>query len=442
MKLLKGKKLLVVSSDGSDMTFVNAAKALGVYVICCDRYSDWDISPAKAAADEAWDMDYSDTEAVVARCRENHIDGVIAGYSEERVTAACRISNVLGTPFYATEDQIEITRNKKNFKSLCQKFGIVVPIEYCQKAAVDESVINRIAYPVIVKPSDNGGRKGISVCRNKEELESAMQFAVEQSKNKEIVVEQYLTGIELCAVYTIANGEISLSCLNDKYVSKEGEGASCLCDFVITPSKYYTSYLHEVDAKIKELLKSIGARNGVANFQFIVNEDGFHAFEMGFRVNGNDDYKVIRRYNDIDFSKMLISFSLTGDMGDDLSKDNPLFPEYSATLCLYLKEGTIGKVDYGSLDGVAGIHDISIRSRIGKQIIANGTTGQKAGMIKFSAKNLTEIAALTKQIKESVRILDMNGNDMILSMFDENRLFDGMIDGEGNGENLRCNSIL
>lgn len=61
---IRRKKLLIVSSDSSDESFVEAAKALGVYVVCCDKYSDYKVSPAKALADEAWDMDYSDTDAV------------------------------------------------------------------------------------------------------------------------------------------------------------------------------------------------------------------------------------------------------------------------------------------------------------------------------------------------------------------------------------------
>lgn len=91
MERLDGKKILVISSDSSDESFVEAAKALGAYVVCCDKYSDYRVSPAKALADEAWDMDYSDTDAVAKKSISVGIDGVIAGYSEDRVLAACRI---------------------------------------------------------------------------------------------------------------------------------------------------------------------------------------------------------------------------------------------------------------------------------------------------------------------------------------------------------------
>ena len=167
MKNLNGKKILIISSDSNDISFVKAAKELGVYTICCDRYTDWKKSPAKAYADESWNIDYSDIETVVKKCKERKIDGVIAGYSEERVLAACRIAKKIGTPFYTTEDQIEITRNKRRFKELCNQYNISTPKEFCKSLPMTEKEIEDIKYPVIVKPSDNGGRKGISVCKNR-----------------------------------------------------------------------------------------------------------------------------------------------------------------------------------------------------------------------------------------------------------------------------------
>ena len=239
MDNLTGKKLLVISSDSSDRSFVKAAKEMGIYVVCCDRYEDWNISPAKLMADEAWNIDYTDIDAVVKKCKEVGIDGVIAGYSEDRVTAACKIANRLGTPFYATEDQINFTRDKKKFKETCRNCGVNVPTDYCYTLPLTEEERCKIQYPVIIKPSDNGGRKGISVCMRENELDDAIEYAKVNSKNGQIVIEEYVIGTEMCAIYTISNGVASLSCLNDKYNSEEQDGFSRLCDLVLTPSKFY-----------------------------------------------------------------------------------------------------------------------------------------------------------------------------------------------------------
>ncbi len=422
MKQLTGRKLLVISSDSNDLVFVQAAKELGAYVVCCDRYENWDISPAKKVADEGWNMDYTDTEAVAERCRQSGIDGVIAGYGEDRVMAACRISNAIGKPFYATEEQIEITRNKRVFKDLCKKYGVPVPADYCFSLPLSAEDRANIKYPVIVKPSDNGGRKGISVCVDESELDEAIRYAADQSKTGQVVIEEYVTGIELCAVYTMVDGEISLSCLNDKYNSEEQNGMSRLCDLVLTPSRHYDLYVDTVDAGIKALLRGIGAKNGVANFQCIVGKDGIKAFEMGYRVNGNDDFKVIRKNNDIDFLKMLISYSLTGEMGDDLSKDDPCFKQYNCTLCMYLHGGTVGEVSYDGLIGKEGIDDICILRQPGTVIVEDGTNRQKALLVKCSAKTLPEIVELIHFIQKNMIIKNTEGENMVLTPFNTDRL--------------------
>jgi len=422
MKNLTGKKLLVISSDGSDITFVNAARELGVYVICCDRYTDYSRSPAKEAADEAWDIDYSDTATVAARCKKERIDGVIAGYSEDRVLAACRISNAIGTPFYATEEQINITRNKRLFKELCKKYGVPTPEEYSHKLPLSPEEAAKINFPVIVKPSDSGGRKGIKVCQSGEELLPAIEHAAAFSRSGEVVIEEYLSGLELSAVYTLADGEISLSCLNDKFPSEDGDDTSRLCDAVITPSRYYQRYIAEVDGKIKALLSGIGAKNGVANFQFIASKDGIKAFEMGYRVNGNDDYKVIRHFNGIDFSKMLVSYSLSGTMGETLAKDDPVFDKHVCTLCFHLRGGTIGKIDCSALERLNNILDLSLFRRVGSVIPEGGTSGQKLGMVKFTGNTIDEIVDTIYFIQQYLAVEDIQGQNMLLKPFNPARL--------------------
>lgn len=419
---LSGKKLLVVSGDSNDRVFVETAREMGLYVVCCDGHTDWSRSPAKPLADEAWDIDYSKTEIVAEKCRENGIDGVIAGYSEDRVMAACRISKAIGTPFYATEEQIEITRNKRLFKDLCKKYGVAVPKDYILSLPLDEAALAGVDFPVIVKPSDSGGRKGISVCTCREELAEAVALASEQSKNSEVVVEDYLSGTELLAVYTMADGKVSLSCLNDKYISEDQNGVSRLCDFVLTPSKYYDLYMQTVDEGIRTLLKGIGAENGVANFQFIVNEKGIIAFEMGYRVNGNDDFKVIRSNNGLDFLKMLIHHSVTGSMGDDLSRDNPQFSKYNCTLCMYLHGGTVGKIEYSGIIGKENIDDICILRKPGDVIIEDGTTKQKALLIKMSSQTLPELIDLVHFVQANITIKNTDGEDMLLKAFNTDRL--------------------
>lgn len=421
MDNLKGKKLLIVSSDGSDRALLNAARELGLYVICCDKY-DAVRSPTKAMADEAWDLDYSRTEQVAEKCREAGVDGVIAAYAENRVDAACKISKAIGRPFYATEEQLDLTRNKVLFKELCEKYGIPTPHNYKLSIPLVDEQVDAITFPVIVKPSDSGGRKGITVCYEKEQLVSAVDLALAESIYKDVVVEQFLTGTEMSAIYTIVDGEASLSCLNDKYISEDQDSKGVLCTFVMTPSRFLKQYCEKVDPRVKEMLKAIGAGNGVATFQMMACNEGIYIFEMGYRINGNNDFIIIEKENGLNYCHMLMSYSLTGSMGGDLKKDNPFFRKYHGTFVVLLHAGRITKLDYEELKGAEGIDDIYFTKQVGDVVSDRATNVHKSGMIKFSADTVSEAKRLIHFIQTHLHIEDENGNDMLFEEFDTSRM--------------------
>ena len=422
MESIRGKKLLIVSSDGSDRALLKAGRELGLYVICCDRYTDYSVSPTKAMADEAWDLDYSQTERVAEKCREAGVDGVIAGYAENRVEAACRISKAIGKPFYATEEQIALTRNKILFKDMCERFEIPTPKQYKLEFPLREEQVDAVRFPVIVKPSDSGGRKGITVCYDREQLAGAVENALAESIYKNVVVEQFLKGTEMSAVYTIVNGEASLSCLNDKYISDDQDSKGFLCTFVLTPSKYLKTYSEKIDGKIKELLRAVGAQNGVATFQMIACGDNIYVFEMGYRINGNNDFTIIEKENGLNYCHMLIHYSLTGSMGDDLRKDDPRFSKYYGTFVVLLHSGRIAKLDTEALKGAKGIEDVYFTKQLGDLVSDRATNVHKSGMIKFSADTLEEVKQMVHFIQTNLIIEDENGNSMLFDEFDVTRL--------------------
>ncbi len=422
-KNLKNKKLLIIGGTGvENINIINAAHDLGVYCIVVDKNTDPATTQAKQAADEAWDMDYSDIEALAKRCRENAVDGLMAGYSEPRVLVAAKTAEKLGKPFYATPEQIELTRNKRFFKDICIKCGIPTPKDYCNGTPPTEEEKEKIVYPVIVKPTDYGGRKGITVCFNKTQLDSAIELALQYSFSKTIIIEEYIEGRELMAIYTLVDGKATLSCLNEKYITEDTARISGLCNLVVNPSMYHRQYLQTIDETIKDFLQEIKALNGVAFFQLIASPSGIKVFEMGYRLNGNNDYKDIEKFNDISYMKMLISHSLTGSMGDTNEKDNPLFGCYLCTLVFNCHAGTIAKIDYSKLIGHEGIRDIYCEIKPGKKVLEDGTTQQKAISVRIQANTLEEVAALIDFAQANVIVQDTAGNNMLFQAFNTDRL--------------------
>ncbi len=419
----KGKKILLIGVEENE-SIIRAAHEMGVYVVLIDKNADKLDSMAKKMADEVWAMDYSDIPAVVQKCRESNVTGVMAGYSEFKVSFAQKISEALGAPFYATAEQIEVTRNKRSFKNLCERFEIPTPKDYQLSKTMPEEEKEKIQYPVIVKPTDYAGCKGISVCHNAAQLDAAMDYALEYSVSKTMICEQYLIGVEFAAIYTIVDGKASLSCLNDKFVSRDDDSFAGRCALVFTPSKYYQMYMDTVDAKVKNLLRGIGATNGVAFFQGIANDEGIHVFEMGYRLNGNNDCTIIEKFNNINFMKMLISYSLTGKMGDDLAKDNPLFKEYLISLCFRVHRGVVAKIDYSKLLENPKILDVHCYLRPGVEIVNENTSQSRGLLVKLSGATFEEVIETINFAQANVRVENENGDNLLFKGFDTNLILE------------------
>lgn len=419
---VKGKKLLIIGADASNVHIIDQAKKMGVYTIALDWETDHSKCPAKLAANEAWDMSYRDIDAVSERCIEEHVDGVLAGYAEYRVLCASRIASKIGAPFYATPEQIELTRNKRSFKELCAKYGVTAPVEYCQSGQITDADIEHIKYPVIVKPADYGGRIGITICYDASELQDAIEYAMKYSESKSIVVEEYVKGTELAAIYTLSDGQISLSLINEKYLSREGHKYEALCDIALTPSRFYDMYMRTMDKAIRDFIKGIGMKDGVAFFQMIANDEKIVVFEMGLRINGGNDWKSIQAVNGTNYCEMLIRHCLTGHMGD-LKNDNPCFPETLCTFVVYIHGGVVGKVEYEHLLKNPAIIDFHPYVHVGKVVSDNGTTQQKAFSIKIKARDVKGIADTIQYIQRGLVVNNDKGENMLFNNFEVERLF-------------------
>ena len=418
---LKNKKLLVIGSEEVDCNIVNAAHELGIFVFVVDGKTKSKNTPAKLIADESWDIDYTKIEEIGQKCIENHIDGVIAGYSEFRVMAACKIADYINKPFYAKMEQIELTRNKRRFKDECIKYGVKVPRDYCFNSPPSKDESDAISFPVIVKPTDYAGRKGITICDDRTKLNEAIDEALRFSESKTVIVEEYIDGTEFSAIYSLSDGQISLSCFNEKYLLTHNGKKSALCELAVSPSKFLERYIKECDPYVRKFIDGIGARNGVAFFQGIITDTDTYIFEMGYRLNGGNDYVQAELNNNISYMKMLISYALTGKMGDDLAKDNPFFSRIYSTYIMYAKAGTVKSLKC-NVNNIKGIDVVHICADPGTVYYDDGTTAQRAFSFKISADTYEETAEIIEAIQNNTQLIDTNNNNMLMGNFDVLRI--------------------
>ncbi len=416
---LTGKKLLFLGCGPMMVSVVQQAKRMGVYTIAADYHTNYDLSPAKRVADEAWDVSWADLDTLETRCREEQVNGVFTGFSEFTVVQACLLCQRLGLPFYATLEQIETTRDKKRFKALCRNAGVPVVEEYQVDAT--GMLPQQVSYPVIVKPTDNGGSKGITVCRTEQELAQGIQKALANSPSKNVIVERFMTGVEVCISYTIRDGELSLSCMSDAI---HGTAQSGLVDFTngwLFPSKYLAAYQAGLDQKVRKMFQDLGVQNGFMFLSAFYQDGEFYFFEMGYRLGGGSTYRFISAINHVSYVEMMIRHALTGTMeGPDLrTHDDPNFKQRCSSLCIMLRPGHIARVQ--GLDRVRqmeGVLDVDQKAFAGDTVERTGSLTQTLCRVSVIAPTGNAFADTVKRIYETVSVEDDAGVDMVLDRLD------------------------
>ena len=429
MKEFEGKKLLILGGNPETIPLVEMANEMGVKTIVASaRHTD----PAKACAWKSYDFEGLDTGAVIEIAREEKVDGILVGVADILVPMYCKACEALDLPCYATRKIVDIFSFKDVFKATCERYGVHGIPEYYLDADMKQEDLDKIVYPVMVKPVDNGGGVGMTVAYNEEELRKGVETALENSNTKRFIVEKYMQCDDMGMYYTFKDGYCSASCIYDRYTTDEQPGLSRVCLGGTYPSKHLDEYFERMHPNALRLFKEVGIENGVLMLSGFYENGEFYVYDTGFRLQGEAPHLLMKAIHGFDQREMLIRFALTGSEGDvDLRKDDDtrLRGKWAATLWFLLKEGTIGKIE--GLD----------RWEQDPRVIANGqrlhegdtvlpewigNEKQVLTRMYLVCSNKLELADTLKYYMNTVRVTDTAGNDMLLKGFDVNRALELM----------------
>ena len=187
---MKQKKLMLLGGIRYLLPVIKAAHEQGYYVITADYLPD---NIAHKYSDEYVNVSIIDKEAVLKVAREKQIDGIMSFGVDPGVIAASYVQNKMGLPSFGPYESIEILQNKDRFRAFLQQHGFNVPQAKgfdSIEAAMQEAYW--YPWPVIVKPTDAAGSKGVTRVDRPEDLKPALEYAMEHSISGHIIVEEFI----------------------------------------------------------------------------------------------------------------------------------------------------------------------------------------------------------------------------------------------------------
>ncbi len=423
MGLFDGKKLLILGTSVASVEIVKYAKEEGAYVIVTD-YLPEEKSAAKQYADETAMISTLDAQALCEFAKKKQIDGVFCGVSEANLVSVNKIAKSMNLPCYFTEEQWELLENKDKFKTLCSEYNVPVAKKYDLSPELLEEQLEKIEYPVIVKPVDQSSAIGIHICYNKSELALGYKDAIQKSYCGKAIVEQYIVGDEFSAAYTIINGEYRLSMIGDKYLNREQEGFIPLPEAYVYPSKHIDTYINEINSNVIEMFKSIGLKNGTVFVQGVTDGTHWAVFEAGLRMGGTALFRFIDQINHINILKLLVNYQMLGSMGGDLNLEDPyLKGKRCCLLSLLNAGGEIAEINgFEKAKKVNGVVESVVRYKVGETIAKSGTLKQSHIRFFVVRDSGEELRDSIREIQNTITVLDSKGENMLLSPFDAEKL--------------------
>lgn len=283
------KKILLLGGSAQQLVAIRAAKELGYYTIVCDYLPD---NPGQYEADKFYGTSTTDVEAVYEIAKVEQVSGILAYASDPAALPAAIVAERLGLPTNPAKS-VEILGLKYPWRKFLYDNGFACPKFHSFNPNTPISEIKDIAkdftFPIVVKPTDSSGSKGVTKLDDWDGLEKAIRWADEYSRNKILLVEEF---IQRGYPYVIG-GDIFVW---DGEIVLYGE-MDCLRDTLRSPlipiGKKKPAGLNKkqeeiVHKELQRIVTALDVRFGEMNIEILLDkDDNVHFLELGPRAGGN-----------------------------------------------------------------------------------------------------------------------------------------------------------
>ena len=309
---MKQKKLMLLGGIRYLLPVIKAAHEQGYYVITADYIPD---NIAHKYSDEYVNVSIIDKEAVLKVAQEKQIDGIMSFGVDPGVVSASYVQNKMGLPSFGPFESVEILQNKDKFRAFLTRNGFNVP----QAKGFDsiDAAMNEtywFPWPVIVKPTDAAGSKGVTRVDRPEDLKTALEYAMEHSISGHIIVEEFIekAGCSSDTDSMSVDGKLVFTsfCAQRFDVNATNPYTPAAYSWPSTFTKEQETYLK---SEIQRLITLLGLKTAVYNIETRIGTNGKpYIMELTPRGGGNRLCEMLRYATGVDMITA-ITRAIVGD---------------------------------------------------------------------------------------------------------------------------------
>ena len=279
------KKLMLLGGIRYLIPVIEKAHELGIYVITADYLPD---NIAHKYSDEYCDVSIIDKDAVLQKARELEIDGIMSFACDPGVTTAAYVAEKMGLPFQGSYESTSILQDKGLFRKFLKDHKFNVP--NAKRYTNPKEPFNDIEYfnwPVIVKPTDSAGSKGVTRVDKVEDLAEAIDIAIKGSHNDAFIIEDFLTfeGYHSSADPFTVDGELKFISYSDQLFDKDADNPYTPA-YIIWPTTMSDENQKILTEETQRLMTLLNMKTGIYNIESCVANGKPYLMEVSPRGGG------------------------------------------------------------------------------------------------------------------------------------------------------------
>lgn len=279
------KKILLLGGSAQQVIAIETAKRLGYYTVLCDYLPD---NPGQYAADKFYLVSTTDKDAVLKVAEAEKVDGIVAYSSDPAAPTAAYVAEKMelpGIPYETAHSFCE----KHLFRKFLEDNGFNIPKALAVSENTGLSELEGMEFPLIIKPTDSSGSKGVTVIETPEEFENALSYAKKFSRNGVQIAEEFIQRDHphvIEAEIFVVDGEVTvwglMNSVRDRYTNPLLPAAYAY------PLTVSDERFELVKREVGRLVKCSNVKYGAFNIEMIITKaDKLYFLDAGPRNGGN-----------------------------------------------------------------------------------------------------------------------------------------------------------
>ena len=397
-------KILVLAGGSDQIALINELKERGHYVVLVDYF---DNPPAKAYADKHIVASTLDVEKVEQIAKSENADLICTACTDQALLTVSYVSEKLGLPCYIDYQTGLNVTNKSYMKKVLLKNNIPTA-KFVIVKSPDVSAVNGFTFPLVVKPVDCNSSKGVKKVESLEEFSTYVAEAINYSRTKSAIVEEFKEGIEISADFYIENGVAKFLSATNSLKIRNRKSFTILC------SDYPAITGEQEVAVIKiatDIAKAFLLNNTPLLVQLIVKDSEINVIEFSARMGGGSKYKLIEVLSGVDIMSKYVDLIL----GDCPHVHPSKQVDYCKMVYIYCYPGVYDRMEgLEQMKSEGVIDDYFLYKTKGMEIQKAETSGDRPAGYLCSAKTSDDLWKKIEYIDSQIKAISSTGEDMMI----------------------------